>query len=969
MNTTEYTYKSVRKRKKDFITKIILPTLITVLLFILTIFLIIIPRFKAKIMDEKRVMIKELTNSACSVLEKFESYEREGLLTRTEAQKQAIEQIRHLRYGEEHKDYFWISDMRPNMVMHPYRSDLQGKNLDQFSDPHGKKLFLEFVAMVKANNHGYVDYMWQWKDDPKHIVAKISYVKGFAPWGWIIGTGVYVEDVRKEIRSITHSIILISLAISLVMVLLLALMIQQSTKIEEARLEAENNLLESMEKYRTLVQASTEGLMMLADNRIVFSNSRIQQLTGYGTEELSGQPLEFLLDAGNAPEIMAALRQPVIADSRTEVVLKTKESRLLDVLITVSSIALSGRDGNIIIVKDVTSGDHASLKTGDYRQLISDYRLGAIKLVLDDQGRVTQANDAALGILGYTSLEELADCRFATLFTSQERFRSFRAALMEHDAVRDRSLLLRRKDGSEIMVAVSLMTVGNEGKHPVCEGIIEDVTGKVREKEETASLIADMKLSTLFMEQPVSGHMQKLFSINMHDSVAMAERQMSAKKTDVLSVVTDANEPIGIITFADIRQRAVFKDLKPETSVFEIMSSPVRSVDIADSINDLLQVSAENGINHVVVRDGGAAPAGVVHTKDLPRAFSLTQQHLENRIRNARSVDELKGFFARVMGVAQPLIHQHIRARTIGRLIAAISGSITTRIIELAIEEIGTPPVDFAFIVLGSEGRREQTLETDQDNAIIFSDVPEAELAGVQEYFARLSNLVCSGLHEAGFSYCKGNVMAKNPRWCMPLRTWKDYFSGWINTPDPQNILDVSIFFDFRPVAGNFELAEELRRHVNRAIQDKQLFFYNFAENVLNFKAAVKFTGTILTEKRGDRELFDLKYAVTPVVMFARIYALYKHIDTSNTVERLTILNREKILSDHDFKEILFGYEYLMQLRYRHQIHRADNALPPDNLIDIKELTDIEMALIKKIFSSISRLQSMLSMQFKKTAV
>jgi len=170
-------------------------------------------------------------------------------------------------------------------------------------------------------------------------------------------------------------------------------------------------------------------------------------------------------------------------------------------------------------------------------------------------------------------------------------------------------------------------------------------------------------------------------------------------------------------------------------------------------------------------------------------------------------------------------------------------------------------------------------------------------------------------------------------------------------------------------VAGNFELAHDLRRHISQVVQDKQVFFYNFAENVLNFKSAVRFTGNIITEKRDNRELFDLKYAITPVVMFARIYALYKNIESSNTVERLTILNREQVLSDNDFHEILFGYNYLMQLRYKHQIEMADRNLPTDNLIDIKELTDIEDDTDQKIFASITRLQSMLSTQFKKVAV
>jgi len=470
MMKSDYTIKDVRKRKRDFIMKIILPTLITLLLFILTIFLIVIPRFKSMIMYEKREMIRELTNSACSILEKFESYEREGLLTRAEAQKQAVEQIRHLRYGDENKDYFWISDMHPNMVVHPYRSDLQGKALDQFSDPMGKKLFLEFVKVVEAEGHGFVEYMWQWKDDPNQIASKLSYVKGFKPWGWIIGTGIYIEDVKKEIRSLTHNLILISLVISLVMVLLLAFIIQQSTRIEEERVEAENKLLESMEKYRTLVQATTEGLIMVMDDAITFANPRIQQLTGYTNEELAGKSFNMLLDDRDAMESLA--------DGQFEVMLKTKDGTLRQTLVTVSSIAISEKNGKILTLKDVTTKEVKSLKADDYRQLISNYNLGFITLALDSKGRIVHANETVASILGYDNAKELEGLFFLALFVSQESGRRFRNSLVETGAVQADNLILRRKDGSDVIVSISLMVVASETKYLQCEGIIGDITEK-----------------------------------------------------------------------------------------------------------------------------------------------------------------------------------------------------------------------------------------------------------------------------------------------------------------------------------------------------------------------------------------------------------------------------------------------------------------------------------------------------------
>lgn len=193
--------------------RIFLPVVLTVLLFILTIFLLILPEMQERLLEGKREVIRELVSSAWSSLDGYARQEREGLLTRVEAQKKAMNHIRGLRYGDDLKDYFWINDMQPRMVMHPYRTDLEGMDISDFTDPAGKRIFAACVEIVKANGSGFVDYQWQWMDDPTRIVPKISYVKGFEPWGWIIGTGIYVEDVHTQILAITRKTTLICLMI------------------------------------------------------------------------------------------------------------------------------------------------------------------------------------------------------------------------------------------------------------------------------------------------------------------------------------------------------------------------------------------------------------------------------------------------------------------------------------------------------------------------------------------------------------------------------------------------------------------------------------------------------------------------------------------------------------------------------------------------------------------------------------
>ncbi len=236
--------KGVRQRSESRLSggiplRIILPVSLTVLLFGMTIFFLLLPLIEEKLMEGKREMIRELTESSWSILAAHAQKEKGGLLTREQAQAAAVENLRRLRYGPELKDYFWINDMHPRAIMHPYRPDLEGKDISDFTDPNGKRLFVEFVKIVRTQNAGYVDYEWQWKDDPGRIVPKISYVKGFEPWGWIVGTGIYVEDVRAEIASITRKLTLICLGILAVIVVLSVYIVRRGMIVEQEKKQAE----------------------------------------------------------------------------------------------------------------------------------------------------------------------------------------------------------------------------------------------------------------------------------------------------------------------------------------------------------------------------------------------------------------------------------------------------------------------------------------------------------------------------------------------------------------------------------------------------------------------------------------------------------------------------------------------------------------------------------------------------------
>lgn len=291
--------KQLRKLSTSISLRIALPALLTILLFITAIFFILLPQLERSFMTRKQETIKELTETVWSLLESYHERELSGELTKDEAQKRAILRIERLRYGVEKKDYFWINDMHPILIMHPYRTDLVGTDVSGFRDPNGKHLFKEFVDVVKKQGAGYVEYMWQWKDNPVKMSPKSSYIKGFEPWGWIIGTGMYIDDVHAEIAAIRNKLTTISTVILLIVSLLAFYSIRQSMLADRERLtiflERENlmsSLAQSNERFRNLLETTSDWIWETDTNgRYTYSSPRLKNLLGYTSNEVLGKTL------------------------------------------------------------------------------------------------------------------------------------------------------------------------------------------------------------------------------------------------------------------------------------------------------------------------------------------------------------------------------------------------------------------------------------------------------------------------------------------------------------------------------------------------------------------------------------------------------------------------------------------------------------------------------------------------------
>ena len=267
---------------KRFFIHIVFPSILAIGFFILLIFTVVLPSLEK---EGKKETIAELTNTVWSLLDEFHQEELSGQFQGDSARILAAERIKRVRYGDENKDYFWIINKLPLMIMHPYRTELINTDLSDYQDPNGIRLFVEATKVVSETGEGFINYMWQWKDDSTRVVPKLSYVREFEPWGWIVGTGIYLEDMQAEIKSLKIKLLLITLLFTFLISAILAFIIRQSFLIENKRKNAEKKLILSRQKYKVLVEASTEGTLLMLQAKFIYSNVKFSALSGYDPEE------------------------------------------------------------------------------------------------------------------------------------------------------------------------------------------------------------------------------------------------------------------------------------------------------------------------------------------------------------------------------------------------------------------------------------------------------------------------------------------------------------------------------------------------------------------------------------------------------------------------------------------------------------------------------------------------------------
>jgi CBS domain-containing protein len=486
----------------------------------------------------------------------------------------------------------------------------------------------------------------------------------------------------------------------------------------------------------------------------------------------------------------------------------------------------------------------------------------------------------------------------------------------------------------------------------------------LRLRESTIGLTRSRQVADLALSLPaISAGTTKVTCTAPDTPIGEAARLFSEKGIGSLLIGTPA-EVQGIVTQSDLVRRGLASDLSHDAPVSTIMTTNPASIDDHASVLEAGIEMARHGFRHLWIRDPEGKLAGIVSERDL---FRIQQQgivHVFKPINEAASVEAMVEISTRVRELTERVFRQGMEVGQFMRLVSSINDRIAQRLITLIAGEAAKD--QFCWLAFGSEGREEQGFVTDQDNGICFAPCAASSGEGQREHYLAIAHQINEALHACGFDRCKGNIMAGNPEWCLSLDEWKHKFSNWIKAPTPTALLNATIFFDFRPIFGNFEFAEDLRDHLLTEARGNSLFLSMLARNALEVAPPVGRISRFSTGRGVHKGTIDLKTQGSRLfVDIARIYSLAHGVRTSNTEQRLRIAGQRAKRAATMIEGDVAALRFIQRIRLKRQLDSLGDKGDP-NRIDPYLINEVEQRILRESFLQAQLLQERLRMDYQR---
>lgn len=491
----------------------------------------------------------------------------------------------------------------------------------------------------------------------------------------------------------------------------------------------------------------------------------------------------------------------------------------------------------------------------------------------------------------------------------------------------------------------------------------EPATVRVRSNNALSGQIKDTlegpeRLSSVLVRDLMT---TRLLTVGLDQSIRSVAKLMYQHRISCLPVVTDG-QLVGLVTEADFVSRVVADGRNADDPVSGMMTPAPVFVQPEQSVLDVLTLMTRHRISHMpVVGPQSKQLVGILTQTDVVRHQIASSVFMVGDIARMQSSGAIANVVLQLPRLLCSLVDNGSSAYETGRVMTSITGAVTRRLLELAEQKFGEPPVPFVWLACGSQGRQEQTGATDQDNCLLLDDTYDERTQA--SYFHDLANFVCDGLNEAGYVYCPGDMMASNEKWCQPLRVWREYFKEWIDKPGTESQMLASVMFDLRAIHGKSQLHQTLCTEALKMAQESSIFVAHMSSNCLAHRPPLGMFSRFKTQRSGGHTgKLDLKHeGVVPIVDLARVYALSAGITAVNTVDRLTSGARSSVLSPSGASSLVDAYETISMIRLQHQARQIRQGTAPDNFVDPAQLPGAQKERLRNAMKSIKSIQSTMS--------
>ncbi|MBL0226814.1 MAG: CBS domain-containing protein [Geobacteraceae bacterium] len=449
------------------------------------------------------------------------------------------------------------------------------------------------------------------------------------------------------------------------------------------------------------------------------------------------------------------------------------------------------------------------------------------------------------------------------------------------------------------------------------------------------------------------------------DLLTDAAATMQRRNISSLVVCTAGKPPLGILTDRDLRNKVVARGIDPRTlPVAQVMNSPVITIAEDAYLFEALHLISRHRIHRLVVTGPAGELAGIITDSDILRVQTRSPQQLVREIEEAATLEELKGLHRRVQGLVRHLIGTGVHIRDLVRLIAHLNDRVVIRLIDLLrAGRFAGLTERFAFLVLGSEGRSEQTLTTDQDNALVYADGLSAADVRLLEEFSRA---LIDSLIDIGVPACPGGTMAKNEQWRRSVDQWHSVLDRWFSTPTPEHIINLSMVSDLRMLRGDPSLELALKTYITGRLQGNEMFLGHMVANLLRFAVPLGWFGNIKTEKGEHAGQVDLKRAgIFTITEGAKILALAYGVQETGTAQRIERLSEQGVFTKKEADDLTASFYALVHFRLRTQVDAMNAGRQPDNRIRLAELNRMEQERLKAALEGVRSFQGDMGRRYR----